>query len=120
MLSTYKYRLYPSGVQEMRLKRSLHVLCELYNTLRTEKIQQYQQNYQSLSRTKLRSLALQIRRNNPELRQVYSQVEQNVADRVAVAFKNYFQGRARFPRTKQFKDYMSFTYPQSAGVKALD
>jgi putative transposase len=120
LLSAYRYRLYPSCVQEMRLKRSLHALCELYNTLRAERIQQYQQNHQSLSRTMLRSLALQIRRNNPKLREVYSQVEQNVADRVAVAFKNYFQGRARFPRTKQFKDYMSFTYPQSAGVKALD
>jgi putative transposase len=116
LLSTYKYRLYPSCVQEMRLKRSLHALCELYNTLRALKIQQYQQNHQSLSKTMLRSLALQIRRNNPELEEVYSQAEQNVADRVAIAFKNYFQGRARFPRTKQFKDYRSFTYPQ-AGFK---
>jgi putative transposase len=113
LLSAYRYRLYPSSVQEMRLKRSLHALCELYNTLRAEKIQQYQQHRKSLSRTELRSLALQIRRNNPKLRQVYSQAEQNVADRVAVAFKNYFEGRARFPRTKQFKDYRSFTYPQS-------
>ncbi|MGA3298291.1 MAG: transposase [Candidatus Bathyarchaeia archaeon] len=113
LFSAYRYRLYPSGVQEMRLKRSLHALCELYNTLRAEKIHQYQQNHQSLSRTKLRSLALQIRRNNPKLRQIYSQAEQNVADRVAIAFKNYFQGRARFPRSKRFKEYMSFTYPQS-------
>jgi len=113
LLSAYRYRLYPSSVQEMRLKRSLHALCELYNTLRAEKIQQYQQNHQSLSRTELRSLALQIRRNNPKLRQVYSQAEQNVADRVAVAFKNYFEGRARFPRSKRFKDYRSLTYPQS-------
>jgi putative transposase len=113
LLSAYKYRLYPSGVQDMRLKRSLHALCKLYNTLRAEKIQQYQQNHQSLSRTELRSLALQIRRNNPKLQQVYSQVEQNVTDRVAIAFKNYFEGRARFPRSKRFKDYRSFTYPQS-------
>ena len=113
MFSAYRYRLYPSSVQEMRLKRSLHALCELYNILRAEKIHQYQQHRKSLSRTELRSLALQIRRNNPELRAVYSQAEQNVADRVAIAFKNYFQGRARFPRSKRFKDYMSFTYPQS-------
>ena len=113
MLSAYKYRLYPSCVQEMRLKRSLHALCELYNILRAEKIHQYQQHRKSLSRTELRCLALQIRRNNPKLRQVYSQAEQNVADRVAIAFKNYFQGRARFPRTKRTKDYGSFTYTQS-------
>src|SRR5208283_2535227 len=109
LLSAYRYRLYPSSVQEMRLKRSLHALCELYNGLRAEKIQQYQQHRNSLSRTQLRGLALRIRRNNPKLLQVHSQAEQNVADRVAVAFKNYFEGRARFPRTKRFKDYRSFT-----------
>ena len=113
MFSAYRYRLYPSSVQEMRLKRSLHALCELYNILRAEKIHQYQKHRKSLSRTELRSLALLIRRNNPELREVYSQAEQNVADRVAIAFKNYFHGRARFPRSKRFKDYRSFTYPQS-------
>ena len=119
MLSAYKYRLYPSGAQEMRLKRSLHALCELYNTLRAERIQQYQKNHQSLNRTGLRSLALQLRRNNSNLREVHSQVEQNVADRVTIAFKNYFEGRARFPRNKKFKDYRSLTYPQS-GFKLVD
>jgi putative transposase len=97
----------------MRLKRSLHALCDLYNGLRAEKIHQYQEHRHSLSRTELRSLALQIRRNNPRLRQVYSQAEQNVADRVAVTFKNYLEGRARFPRSKKFKEYRSLTYPQS-------
>lgn len=119
LLSAYKYRLYPSSVQEMRLKRSLHALCELYNTLRAEKIQQYQQHRKSLSRTGLRELALRVRQNNPKLHHVYSQVSQNVADRVVYAFKNYFEGRARFPKSKKFKDYRSLTYPQS-GFKLAD
>src|SRR5208337_2171354 len=97
LLSAYKYRLYPSRGEEMRLKRSLHALCELYNTLRAEKIQQYQQHLKSLTRTGLRELALRVRQNNPELQHVYSQASQNVADRVAYAFNNYFEGRARFP-----------------------
>jgi putative transposase len=46
-------------------------------------------------------------------------VSQNVADRVVYAFKNYFEGRARFPRSKKFKDYRSLTYPQS-GFKLAD
>jgi len=103
----------------MRLKRSLHALCELYNTLRAEKIQQYQQHRKSLSRTGLRELALRVRQNSPKLQHVYSQVSQNVADRVVYAFKNYFEGRARFPRSKKFKDYRSLTYPQS-GFKLAD
>jgi len=119
LLSAYKYRLYPSGVQEMRFKRSLHALCELYNTLRAEKIQKYQQHRNSLSRTGLRELALRVRQNSPKLQDVYSQVSQNVADRVVYAFKNYFEGRARFPRSKKFEDYRSLTYPQS-GFKLAD
>lgn len=103
----------------MRLKRSLRALCELYNMLRTEKIQQYQQHHKSLNRNELRKLALQIRQSNLTLLSIYSQAEQNVADRVAVAFKNYFEGRARFPRSKKFKDYKSLTYPQS-GFKLAD
>jgi putative transposase len=38
---------------------------------------------------------------------------------VAIAFKNYFEGRTRFPRTKRLKHYRSFTYPQS-GFKLAD
>jgi len=38
---------------------------------------------------------------------------------VVYAFKNYFEGRARFPRSKRFKDYRPLTYPQS-GFKLAD
>jgi len=30
-----------------------------------------------------------------------------------VAFKNYFERRARFPRVKKYRSYRSLTYPQS-------
>jgi putative transposase len=113
MLSAYKYRIYPNSGQEMRLKRSLDILRGLYNILRAEKIRRYREKHESLSRTDLRSLALQLRQSTPEVQQVYSQAAQNVADRVAIAFRNYFERRARFPKTKNIKDYRSFTYPQS-------
>jgi len=43
MLSAYKYRIYPKPEQEMRLKRSLLTLCNLYNKLRAKKIEMYRQ-----------------------------------------------------------------------------
>jgi putative transposase len=113
MLSAYKYRTYPVGVQEMRLKRSLRALCWLYNMLRAEKIRQHRLNHTNLTLTNLRAMALEIRRSNPELLQVHSQAVQNVADRVYLAFQNYFEGRARFPHAKKLKDYRSFVYSQS-------
>jgi len=77
MLSAYKYRLYPSRQQEMRLKRNLHALCDLYNELRARKIEEYRQNRRSLTRTDLRALAPQIRHSREELEQIHSQVVQN-------------------------------------------
>jgi putative transposase len=113
MLSAAKYRIYPKLEQEMRLKRSLLALCSLYNRLRAKKIETYRLESFSLTRTDLRAIALEERRNDPELQSLYSQVAQNVADRVAVGFKNFFEGRARFPKNKQSRKYLSMTYPQS-------
>ncbi len=119
MLSAFKYRIYPNAGQEMRLKRSLHQLCLLYNGLRDTKIHAYREKRTSLSQTRLRALTLQWRRDSPELLAVYSQAAQNVADRVHTAFQNYFEGRARFPKNKHPKKYRSITYPQS-GFKLED
>lgn len=113
MLSALKYRLYPTGKQELRFKRSLQALCFLYNLLRATKISEHAQNGRSLNLTDLRALALTERRTNPDLLQTHSQATQNVADRVYASFQNYFEGRARFPKAKQPRKYRSLTYPQS-------
>jgi putative transposase len=113
MLSAYRYRIYPKQEQEMRLKRSLFLFCNLYNKLRAEKIEEYKKNRKVLTQTDLRRLALEERRNDPELKSIHSQVVQSVADRVHTAFKNFFEKRARFPRNKQPKKYRSLIYPQS-------
>src|SRR5208283_5131179 len=113
MLRSYKYRLYPTEQQEVRLKRILTSLCDLYNELRSEKVGRYKQEKINLTRTDLRSLALEKRRSSEELKQIHSQVVQNVADRVSVAFKNFFEKRSRFPKNKRCRNYRSFVYPQS-------
>ena len=113
MLSAYKYRIYPKSGQEMRLKRSLLLLCNLYNRLRVKKIEEYKTHRVILTQTDLREIALLERRNSIELRSIHSQVVQNVADRVYTAFKNFFEKKARFPKKKQLRKYHSLTYPQS-------
>lgn len=113
MLSAFKYRIYPRPEQELRLKRSLLSLCNLYNDMRTKKIEEHKRNGISLTQTDLRAIALEERRHVVDLQLTCSQVCQNVADRVHVAFKNFFKGVARFPKTKKPKRYLSMTYPQS-------
>lgn len=113
MLSSFKYRLYPKDEQEARLNSTLAHLCDLYNELRSEKANKYKESKIKLSKTDLRRLALESRRNNPELKAIHSQVVQNVADRISFAFSNFFEKIARFPKNKKYKNYRSFTYPQS-------
>ena len=113
MLLAYRYRIYPKVGQGRLMKSHLSTLCELYNTLRDLKISTWKQEHISLSRTDLRLKALELRRQNEGLQEIHSQVVQSVATRLARSFKNYFEGRARFPKRKHPKKYLSFIYPQS-------
>lgn len=113
MLLAYRYRIYPKVGQERLLKSQLSVLCKLYNTLRDLKIGLWKRGHISLSRTDLRLKALELRGQDERLQEIHSQVVQSVAARLARSFKNYFEGRARFPKHKHPKKYLSFTYPQS-------
>ena len=113
MFRSYRYRLYPTEEQEVRLKRTLASLCNLYNELRSEKVERYKKDKINLTKTDLRKIALAKRRSSEELKQVHSQVVQNVADRVSMAFKNFFERRSRFPKNKHYRSYRSFIYPQS-------
>jgi putative transposase len=113
MLRSYKYRLYPSEQQRVRLKCTLVSLCNLYNELRSEKVEKYKKDKINLTKTDLRRIALKKRRSSEELKQIHSQVVQNVADRVSIAFKNFFEERSRFPKNKLHRNYRSFVYPQS-------
>ena len=113
MLVSFRYRIYPKPQQGRLLKGHLSALCTLYNTLRDLKLDRWNKERASLGENDLRQTALEVRRNDEELKCIHSQVVQNVATRVYTAFKNYFKGRARFPKHKKIQRYRSLTYPQS-------
>ncbi|MEM0287824.1 MAG: hypothetical protein QXG05_06635 [Nitrososphaerota archaeon] len=69
----------------------------------------------STSLTKFRRLAIEFRKHNDELQTIYSQVVQNVGDRIYRAFKNFFEGSAMFSKWKKQHNIIttySLTYPQ--------
>src|SRR5216684_3151531 len=101
MLSAFKYRLYPRPELEMRLDRSLLLLCNLYNDLKAEEMRRYREEHKSTSLTTFRRLALGARKLNRDLQTVHSQVVQNVGDRVHRSFTNFFEARSRFPKWKR-------------------
>ena len=113
MLSAFRYRIYPKTEQEKRLNSSLLSLCNLYNDLKAEEIRRYKEENKSTSLITFRQLAMDARKHNAELQEIYSQVVQNVGDRINLSFKNFFERRARFPRWKKPDRYNSLAYTQS-------
>jgi len=117
----YKFRIYPSRRQQARLFVQFDICCRLYNIL----LEQARTDYKVTGEADVRKFTLNnrikaIKDSNPELNQVFSQALQNIADRLAKAYANFFRrlkekkaGRkikVGFPRFK--KRFESITYPQ--------
>ena len=68
-------------------------------------MERYKQEKINLTKTgSKKNLALEKRRSNEELKQVHSQVVQNVADRVSVAFKNFFEKEIEVPKEQALQE----------------
>jgi len=91
----------------------LELACEVYNTLRWADTYFYQRDGKGLSKNELRQLALDLRKQDEEYQQLYSQVVQQVADRFYEARRRFLDGLARFPKEKKHHKYYSLVYPQS-------
>jgi len=91
----------------------LEAACEVYNTLRWADTYFYHEDDRGLSKNELRQLALDLRKQDEEYQQLYSQVVQQIADRYYEARRRFLDGLARFPREKKTHKYYSLVYPQS-------
>ncbi|MFP3178023.1 MAG: transposase [Thermocladium sp.] len=91
----------------------MEAACEIYNTLRWADTYFYHEDEKGLTLTELRQLALDLRKQDEEYQQLYSQVLQQVADRYYEARQRFFDGLARFPKEKKPHKYYSLVYPQS-------
>jgi len=116
-----KYRLLTTPAQDTALCRTLDVCRNVYNSLLNERKHDYEVQGASASRYEQQKHFPVWSKEFPEVGSVFSQVLQNVAVRVDLAFKAFFARVKRgdtpgFPRFKG-EGYDSFTYPQ-AGFKA--
>lgn len=90
----------------------------LYNDLLAERRDTYEQTGKSPSLYAQQSRFPELKEANPALREVHSQVLQNVAVRIDLAFKAFFRRvkageKPGYPRFRGPNRYDSFTYPQS-------
>ena len=123
---SFVYRLYPTKAQETALAETLETCRQVYNSLLNWRKHDYEvlgkspskvEQQAAFPRWKSRTLP-DGKKKHAELGEVYSQVLQNVAVRVDLAFDAFFR-RVKagetpgFPRIKGHGQYDSITYPQS-------
>jgi putative transposase len=114
----FQYRIYPTKKQEQKLNETLEECRWLYNHLLAKRRDAWEQEGKSFSLYQQQETFSTLKQEHPSLKGVHSQVLQNVAVRIDLAFKAFFR-RAQagekpgYPRFKGKGRYDSFTFPQS-------
>jgi putative transposase len=91
MRTTFKYRLYPTTQQQCLLERQLEECRWLYNQLLAERRDAWEQRQESLRLYDQHATLPALNAERPQLAGVQSQVLQNVAVRIDLAFKAFFR-----------------------------
>ena len=119
MLKMFQYRIFPTKKQEKKLNETLEECRWLYNHLLEMRKTAYERDGISLTCFQQQYTFPVLKQERPSLHGVHSQILQNVAVRVDLAFKAFFR-RVRehaqepgYPRFKGKGRYDSFTFPQS-------
>jgi putative transposase len=119
LYKTYKYRLYPTKNQIEKLDWTLETCRILYNSCLVDRNRHYEETKTFLSRIDQQKILVQDKKNIEYLKNIHSQVLQDVLFRVEKAYVNFFRrvkekkGKAGFPRFKNQDRYDSITYSQS-------
>lgn len=112
-----QYRIYPTRKQETRLNETLEECRWLYNHLLAARRDTYEHTGKALTLYQQHATYPALKQARSSLATVHSQVLQNVAVRLDLAFKAFFR-RVKagedpgYPRFKGQGRYDSFTYPQ--------
>lgn len=124
MRKTFHYRLYPTKAQQTAMQKALDACRWVYNeTLATRK-NAWEQEQRSVSLYDTIKMLPDWKREQPFLRDAYSQSLQDACTRVDLAFQAFFRrvkaGQTPgYPRFRGSNRYDSFAYPQT-GFKLLD
>jgi len=115
---TFKYRLFPTSAQRTKLESVLELCRWVYNDTLAIRKDIYEQTGKGLSLYDTNKLLTEWKAHKPALKEVHSQVLQNVQERVDLAYQAFFRrvkaGEAPgFPRFKGKGIYDSFTFKQS-------
>jgi putative transposase len=117
MRKTYKYRVYLTNGQRRILGSQLEECRWVYNQMLEAREYAYEQGF-TCNRYDLINLLPGWKESRPSLKLVHSQVLQNIAVRLDLAFQAFFRRVKEgaedpgYPRYKKWGRYRSITYPQ--------
>ena len=117
MRKTFKYRLYPNKPQQRLLEQQLEECRWLYNHLLAERRDAWEQRQESVRLYDQQATLPALKAERPALAGVQSQVLQNVAVRIDLAFQAFFRRckAGETPGSPRFRGkgrYDSLTFPQ--------
>jgi len=118
MPKVFRYRLKPTKSQVAILNRQLDLCRWVYNETLALRKNAWEKEDRSISYFESKKMLPIWKESKPELTEVYSQVLQEVVQRVDLAFKAFFRRVENgedpgYPRFKGINWYDSLTYPQS-------
>ena len=113
-----KVRLYPTAEQEVVLAQHFGCARWWWNFGLNKSNETYRGTGKGLGRSALNALLPALKKSEETiwLADCYSQVLQAVTLNLTTAYKNFFEGRARFPRFKSKHSRQSIQYPQNVKV----
>lgn len=125
MRKNLEYRLYPTRKQAVALDASLNECRWLYNRLLEERKTAYEQRGENLSLYAQHARLAGLKEERPSLNGVHSQVLQNVAVRLDLAFKAFFRRvkageKPGYPRFRGKHRYDSLSFPQPPSGCSID
>ena len=115
-LRGFRFRFYPTPAQRLELAQTFGCGRFIYNWALSLKIAQYEESKKSLSYQELSKELTQLKLDpeKPWLKQVSSVPLQQKLRHLDTAFKNFFQGKTKYPRFKKKVNRQSATYASNA------
>lgn len=118
MIRAYKFRLYPTEDQKILLSKHFGSVRHVYNWALDYKTKFYKENKKGISWMQLTSNEdfFEYKSNNPWLKEINSQSIISSIGNLDRAYKNFFEGRSKFPVYKNKYVKQSFQVPQHGKV----
>jgi len=121
-LLTYKFRAYPTALQEYKLENWLFALCWLYNSALEERKKVWKEEQRTVKYSEQQNNLPKLKKKEPIIKLIHSQVLQDALRRVDKAFQKFLQDLKRkkkrekvkvgYPKKKPIAKYKSLTFPQ--------